>query len=88
MKPERTFRFCEWCNKELLAVSPPTDEQYENSMIEIEKGSILIPKATVAKVKKRLGYESHSTGLSGFYCGPACLIAKVNAVLRAEDPGT
>ncbi|MHB8844458.1 MAG: hypothetical protein ACYC7L_06870 [Nitrospirota bacterium] len=42
MKKTQTFKYCEFCDKALLDVSPPTPEQYEQGMITVREGSVAL----------------------------------------------
>jgi len=70
-KPEM-YRRCEFCDKKLLDVSPPTREQYAQSMIQIEDGSVLLPRETNG---------TNARYFDGVYCGPACLFAHISALV-------
>ena len=72
MKREVTYRPCEFCDRKLLSVSPPTREQYANSMIEIQTGTVLLPRET---------NHTNAHSIDGLYCGPRCLFAHISALV-------
>ena len=82
MKSEKTFKYCEQCDAPLESLSPPSAEQYENSMITLgDFSTLLLPKKLVKKKTKPGFAESHSESLRGAYCGPKCLKARLDALL-------
>lgn len=82
MKSERTFKYCEHCNTPLESLSPPSEEQYENSMITIgDFSTLLLPNKLVLNKTKSGFAKSHSESLRGVYCGPECLKARLNKLL-------
>lgn len=76
MKILETYRRCEYCDRQLLDVSPPTREQYAASMIEIRDGSVLLPR----EIK-----GANACRLAGVYCTPACLFAHILALSREAE---
>jgi hypothetical protein len=81
MKPSLTFRYCEHCNAALEEQSPPSRDQYEQSMIQVADGTVLLPLKLVKKRTKKGHAESHSESLNGVYCGPKCFKARLDALL-------
>lgn len=81
MKELKTFCYCEHCNAALEQQSPPANEQYESSMITIRNGDILLPSDLVKRRTTEGHAENHAESLSGVYCGPACLKARIDVLL-------
>jgi hypothetical protein len=75
---------CKYCNKKITLESPPSEKRYEKSEILIRDGSMLLP-IRVVKMNHREGYsDSHSSDLSGRYCGPKCLRKMIKRILMME----
>jgi len=65
MKEEKTFYYCEYCNKAIEKQSPPSTDQYVQGLIQIRDGSILLNN-----LKKE---KSHAETITGYYCNKDCL---------------
>lgn len=87
MKKEQTFRYCENCNKAWEITSPPSDEAYENGLIDLEKGELghatmLLPKKS-RQIKK--GYStSCAVWFDGIYCNAECLYEYLKKILAKK----
>lgn len=73
MKPVRTFVECEHCGTLIETVSPPSERQYQQGLIELGEGSTVL-----LDVKDRPGRSvAHSAPLQGLYCDLECLLEKI-----------
>lgn len=82
MKGKKTFKYCEHCNTPIEDVSPPSYEQYEQGVIDITTGRLLLPKE-VAEKRTQPGYAmSHAESLDGCYCNLMCLHHHLLSVLN------
>ncbi len=88
MKSREMYHRCEWCDALIREVSPPTKEQYNASMISIDEGTLLIPDAVVERLEQECAKQhvsvSHAASIAGHYCGPSCLIAKINSIITGR----
>jgi len=82
MKNKESFTMCEYCDKIIILQSPPKKESYENAQIEINSGTILLPKKVANKSKKKGFSLSHAKDLNGFYCNPKCLWNQIKTILN------
>ena len=82
MKNKEQFTRCEYCDQMMVLQSPPKKESYENAQIEINSGTILLPKKVAEKSKKKGFSLSHAMDLNGFYCNPKCLRNKIDKILN------
>jgi hypothetical protein len=76
MKETQTFKYCEFCDKALLDVSPPTDEQYDQGMITVQEGRICLGEELS---KKRGGHVAY---FDGVFCNHVCLMSHILKQLR------
>ena len=74
MKKTQTLKYCEFCDKALLDVSP-TDEQYEQGMITIKEGVVCLGKLLSAKRGGHVAY------FEGTYCNHVCLMSQIVKLL-------
>jgi hypothetical protein len=74
MKITNKVTYCEHCDKPIILVSPPLEEQYEHGLICIKEGSILLPSEIVENC-------SHSKDISGYYCDLSCLNWHISKIL-------
>lgn len=79
MKEQRTFEFCEECNKAWEVASPPTKQAYNSGLIRIVDGSMLLKKP---KKKKRGETASHAEWIEGIYCNIECLIKHLKKMFK------
>jgi len=81
VKPTETVARCEHCDKTIVLKTPPRAEYYEKAQVHIRAGTILLPDAVV-KARHRGGImDNHFADLDGYYCGPACLAARIAGLL-------
>ena len=76
MKKTQTLKYCEFCDKALLDVSPPTTEQYEQGMITIREGSVCLNELVSAK------RGGHAAYFEGTYCNLGCLMSQILKLLK------
>jgi hypothetical protein len=85
MKQLETYAHCEWCDKQITIESPPSRERYESAEISIGKDStMLLPGHVVSINEKKNRGSAHAIDIGGIYCCPACLIARINAIIKVE----
>jgi len=75
MKKEKTFNFCEYCDKAWENISPPSKEEYKNGLIRIEEGNCQIGAMSILRAKAKRG--SHCLSIGGVFCNLNCLIAYI-----------
>ena len=81
MKNQKIFNYCENCDKEIEDKSPPHNEQYEQGIIHIEKGSTVLLSEEIAKC-----YDNHhSKSITGYYCDFNCLNIHIKTILTGEQ---
>ncbi len=85
MKLTRRVTNCEYCDKQLGFISPPSEAQYEQGLIYIEKGSIvLLSKAIVEWNHKAEISDDHAENLDGYYCDWHCLVGRIEEIVGWE----
>ena len=77
MKDKKTFRYCEYCDRGWLDVSPPSENEYENGLIEIDGGCVLLPK--------NIAGNTHTANIGGIYCGLECLKNHIAKIMKLEE---
>jgi hypothetical protein len=82
MIPKKTFKYCEYCHKAWEDTSPSTEEEYENGLIEIKEGVMLLPKEF--RIHKKGYPESCAVFFDGVFCNADCLYQFLKNKLKAK----
>lgn len=85
MKSKKTFHYCEYCNRPIEDVSPPSKKQYEQGVVRIGDYSDVLLSKELVKKNHRKGYsDSHCKSLEGYYCNYLCLHEHLREILKLK----